>query len=56
LELSAEAFVTLSKRFREQTQAWLKADKIAQRSRQRKPEAMDIYDTVKEKGMINLFL
>jgi hypothetical protein len=55
-DLSAEAFITLSKRFKEHTKGWLKADKAAQRTRHRKPEAMDIYDTVKEKGMQKLFL
>jgi hypothetical protein len=56
-ELSAEAFVTLSKRFKDQTKGWLKADNAAQKTRHRKPEAMDIYDTAKEKGVrIELFL
>jgi Kyakuja-Dileera-Zisupton transposase len=53
-ELSAEAFVTLSKRFKEKTKGWLKADNATQQTRHRKPEAMDIYDTAKEKGMRNL--
>jgi hypothetical protein len=56
LELSAEAFLTLSKRFKQNTKEWLKADKTAQRTRNRKPEAMDIYDTAKGKGMRNVFL
>jgi hypothetical protein len=56
LELSAEAFLTLSKRFKKQTKGWLKADKAAQRTRNDSPEAMDIYDTAKEKGIVNLFL
>jgi hypothetical protein len=56
LELSAEAFLTLSKRFKHSTKEWLKADKAAQRTRNRKPEAMDIYDTAKGKGMGNVFL
>jgi hypothetical protein len=51
LELSAEAFLTLSKRFKTETKGWLKADKAAQRTRHRKPEAMDIYDTEREKGI-----
>jgi hypothetical protein len=51
LELSSEAFLTLSKRFKTNTKEWLKADKAAQRTRNRKPEAMDIYDTSKGKGM-----
>jgi hypothetical protein len=56
LELSAEAFLTLSKRFKESTKEWLKADKAAQRTRHRKPEAMDIYDTSKEQGARHVFL
>ena len=56
LDLSSEAFLTLSKRFKEQTKGWLKADMAAQRSRHRKPEVMDIYDAAKEKGMIHLFI
>jgi hypothetical protein len=56
LELSAEAFLTLCKRFKKQTKGWLKADKAAQRTRYINPEAMDIYDTAKEKGMVNVFL
>jgi hypothetical protein len=56
LELSAEAFVTLSKRFKKQTKGWLKADMAAQQTRYAKPEAMDIYDIAKEKGMNTVFL
>jgi hypothetical protein len=50
LELSSEAFLALSKRFKANTKEWLKADKAAQRTRNKKPEAMDIYDTSKGKG------
>ena len=56
LELSAEAFLTLSKRFKANTKVWLKADKTAQQTRSRKPEAMDIYDTSKGTGTRNAFL
>lgn len=56
LDLSAEAFLTLSKRFKKQTKAWMRADKAAQQTRQINPEAMDIYDTAKEKGMRNVFI
>jgi hypothetical protein len=56
LELSAEVFITLSKCFKEHTKVWLKADKVAQRTRHSKPDAMDIYDTAKEKGMRYIFL
>lgn len=56
LELSSEAFITLSKRFKKQTKEWLKEDNAAQMERQQKPEAMDIYDTAKEKGKTNVLL
>jgi hypothetical protein len=56
LDLSAEAFSSLSKRFKTETKEWLKADKVAQRTRHKKPEAMDIYDTAKEMGMGNAVL
>ena len=56
LELSAEAFLTLSKCFKGNTKQWLKADKTAQRTRSWKPEAMDIYDTSKGTGMGYIFL
>jgi hypothetical protein len=56
LELSSKALITLSKCFKEHTKGWLKADKAAQQTRHRKPEVMDIYDTIKEKGMGNIFL
>jgi hypothetical protein len=56
LELSADAFLTLSKRFKQNTKEWLKADVAAQRTRHRKPEVMDIYDTAKEQGMRIAFL
>jgi hypothetical protein len=51
LELSAEAFISLSERFKDNTEDWLKADKAAQQTRSQKPEVMDIYDTTKGKGM-----
>jgi hypothetical protein len=51
LELSAEAFLNLSKRFKEQTKTWLEEDQVAQRTRHNKPDAMDIYDTIKTQGM-----
>ncbi|KAI9437388.1 hypothetical protein BJY52DRAFT_1230141 [Lactarius psammicola] len=50
LALSAEAFMALTKHFKKQTKGWLKDDQAAQRSRDLSPEAMDIYDTAKEKA------
>ena len=43
--------MSLSTRFKSNTEEWLEADKEAQRTRSKKPEAMDIYDTAKGKGM-----
>ena len=51
LELSAEAFINLSQRFKNQRGTWLEEDKIAQRTRHNKPEAMDIYNTMEMQGM-----
>jgi hypothetical protein len=50
LDLSAEAFISLSKRFKSKTKVWLKADRQAQRDRAKKASKMDIYDTAKDKG------
>ncbi|KAN0141876.1 hypothetical protein V8E53_000338 [Lactarius tabidus] len=47
LEHSAEAFLNLSKHFKEQSKTWLAEDKAAQRTRHKNPDAMDIYDTSK---------
>lgn len=51
LELSAEAFINLTKRFKEDSKTWLAEDKAAQRTRHNSPDAMDIYDTSKGQGM-----
>jgi hypothetical protein len=56
LQLSSEAFLALSKRFNQNIKEWSKADKNAQRTRHRKPEAMDIYDTCKGNGVLNAFI
>ena len=56
LGLSAEAFITLSKCFKKQTKGWLKADRATQQTRDISPEAIDIYDTAREKGMEYLSL
>ncbi|KAN0137341.1 hypothetical protein V8E53_004786 [Lactarius tabidus] len=50
LELSAEAFINLSKRFKEQNKIWLAEDKVAQQKRHNNPGAMDIYDTSKSQA------
>ena len=51
LELSAEAFINLSKCFKNDWKTWLVEDKAAQENRHNKPEAMDIYDTINTQGM-----
>ncbi|KAN0136391.1 hypothetical protein V8E53_005759 [Lactarius tabidus] len=50
LELSAEAFINLSKRFKEQNKIWLAEDKVAQHKRHNNPGAMDIYDMSKSQA------
>jgi hypothetical protein len=56
LELSAEAFLNLSKRFKEQSKTWLAEDTVAQGTRHNNPDAMDIYDTSHSHGMGNISL
>jgi hypothetical protein len=51
LDASAQAFKALSSHFKDSTKKWLKEDKAAQRDRHTFPASMDIYDTVKEKGV-----
>jgi hypothetical protein len=51
LDASAQAYKALSEHFKDKTIKWLKEDKAAQKDRQTFPESMDIYDTVKEKGV-----
>ena len=50
LDLSSEAFLNLSHRFKDKTMEWLEEDKKAQKNRDKTPKAMDIYDTSKEQG------
>lgn len=50
LDLSADAFDALSKRFKNNTEQWLKTEKHAQASRHEDPSVMDIYDTVTKKS------
>jgi hypothetical protein len=54
LDASARAFKALSGHFKDSTKKWLKEDKAAQKDRQAFPASMDIYDTVKEKGVVIL--
>jgi hypothetical protein len=51
LDASGQAFKALSEHFKDKIKQWLKEDKAAQKNRQAFPASMDIYDTVKEKGM-----
>lgn len=53
MDLSAETFDTLSKRFKQQRKQWLKAEKHAQSNRHKDSSLMDIYDTVTVKGVNN---
>ena len=54
LDLSAEAFINLSKRFKNDRKTWLAEDKAAQENRHNKPDAMDIYDTINTQGMAHM--
>jgi hypothetical protein len=51
LDASAKAYDALSEHFKNKTRQWLKDDQDAQKNRQATPSSMDIYDTVKQKGM-----
>jgi hypothetical protein len=51
MDLSVEAFDSLTMRLENHTKQWLKMDKHAQLHRCTNPSAMDIYDTATEKGM-----
>jgi len=51
LDLSAETFSALSKRFKEKVKPWLKAEKHAQLNRHQDSTLMDIYYTITTKGM-----
>ena len=51
LDTSAKAYQALSERFKNMTRQWLLEDKAAQENRQATPSSMDIYDTVKKKGV-----
>ena len=45
MDLSADAFESLSKRLKKNTKRWLKADKHAQLNRHTDSSIMDMYDT-----------
>ena len=51
MEASSEAYKALTKHFKHKIGEWLEEDKRAQEDRQSTPSSMDIYDTVKQKGM-----
>jgi hypothetical protein len=51
LDTSAKAYQALSIHFKDKTKEWLLEDEAAQRDRQNAPSSMDIYDTVKRKGL-----
>ena len=54
MDLSAEAFKSISKRLKKHTKQWLKADQHAQLHRNDDPSLMDIYDTTTSKGMYTI--
>jgi hypothetical protein len=51
LELSVEAFQSLSLHLEKHTQQWLTQDQHAQINRNADPSVMDMYDTATAKGM-----
>jgi hypothetical protein len=51
MDLSADAFDSLSKRLGKNTKQWLKADRNAQLTRQSDSSIMDMYDTSTAKGL-----
>ena len=54
MDLSAEAFASLTMCLRKHTKQWLKADRHAQSNRSTDSTVMDIYDTVTVKGMYDI--
>ena len=51
MDLSADAFDSLSKRLGKNTKQWLKADRNAHLTRQSDSSIMDMYDTSTAKGL-----
>jgi hypothetical protein len=51
MELSADAFQSLSKRLEKHTNQWLTQDQHVQLNRHVDPSLMDIYDTAKANGI-----
>ncbi|KAH8994378.1 hypothetical protein EDB86DRAFT_2805115 [Lactarius hatsudake] len=56
LDASSNAYEALNQHFKHKSEQWLKDDECAQQDRQISPSSMDIYDTVKEKGVWNILL
>jgi hypothetical protein len=56
LDASSKAYDALNEHFKHKSEQWLKDDKCAQQDRQTSPSSMDIYDTVKEKGVWNILI
>ncbi|KAF8264636.1 hypothetical protein EI94DRAFT_1592386 [Lactarius quietus] len=50
-DASAQAYKALSEHVMDKTQKWLEEDRVAQANRKSSPSAMDIYDTVQDKGI-----
>ncbi|KAH9008575.1 hypothetical protein EDB84DRAFT_1281054 [Lactarius hengduanensis] len=56
LDASSKAYEALNQHFKHKSEQWLKDDECAQQDRQTSPSSMDIYDTVKEKGVWNILI
>ena len=53
LDASFKAYNDLSEHLKDRTMQWLREEQLAQETRQNNPSVMDIYDTVKQKGIYN---
>jgi hypothetical protein len=51
LDASSKTYKALSEHFKHKTKQWLQEDRVAQKTRWDTPSSMDIYDTVKQKGV-----
>ena len=52
LDASSKAY-NLSELLKDTTMQWLRDDQLAQETRQKNPSVIDIYNTVKQKGIYN---
>jgi len=54
MDLSAENFHVLNRRFKMKTKRWLELEQNAQLNRSQDSTLMDIYDTTVTKGMVDI--